>query len=72
MAANGKHSASVLQVASHDSRLCENRNVPEEKGKNQIVKMLWFFSDCKLLFDLLIFSLEYERISLASAVKNNS
>ena len=42
------------------------------KKVKKFVKMWWFFPGCKFLFDLLIFRLKYQRISLASGVKNNS
>ena len=62
MAADGKQLASLL---------CENQNNPQEKG-NKFAKMRWSLLDCKPLFDLLIFSLKYERFSLASGVTRNS
>ena len=62
MAADGKQLASLL---------CENQNNPQEKG-NKFAKIRWSLLDCKPLFDLLIFSLKYERFFLASGVTRNS
>lgn len=66
MAADGK--CSDPQLAS---LLCKNQNSPQEKGK-KFAKMRRSLLDCKLLFDLLIFSLKYYRFSLASGVTRNS
>lgn len=52
--------------------VCATIKIILRKKVKKFVKLWRFFFDYKLSFDLLIFSREYERISLASGVKNNS